>query len=177
MVLLHVSGGGGERYGTPLYGEVSCLFSMGRDRIGPTPMLLPLSLLRYGGSWEKNAVKIISLKKFDEISKTHAPAFFIPLQPFERNGLSIFILPDRTTSHFILLFFPFRESNKKTTIDENGNLDSFLSGAWKEIDFQGWTMEPTTGENCLHSFSKFSFRFLRERWNEARAEIPAKSRR
>lgn len=113
MVLLHVSGGGGERYGTPLYGEVSCLFSMGRDRIGPTPMLLPLSLLRYGGSWEKNAVKIISLKKFDEISKTHAPAFFIPLQPFERNGLSIFILPDRTRSHFILLFFPFREFNKK----------------------------------------------------------------
>lgn len=50
---------------------------------------------------------------FDEISKTHAPAFFIPLQPFERNGLSIFILPDRTRSHFILLFFPFRESNKK----------------------------------------------------------------
>lgn len=104
MVLLHVSGGGGERYGTPLYGEVSCLFSMGRDRIGPTPMLLPLSLLRYGGSWEKNAVKIISLKKFDEISKTHAPAFFIPLQPFERNGLSIFILLSDEISFYFIIF-------------------------------------------------------------------------
>lgn len=33
-----VSCGGGDRY-RPLYGDVSCLFSIGRDRIGPTPML------------------------------------------------------------------------------------------------------------------------------------------
>lgn len=74
LVLLHVSGGGGDRYGTPLYGEVSCLFSMGRDRIGPTPMLLPLSLLRYGGSWKKTwNVK----RETSSLHETRSTKFFV----------------------------------------------------------------------------------------------------